>query len=75
MFAAMEGRGMAKKAGVSAYDAGERETIDYLTKLFEAAKFQIQRELDLGGRSRPDLVVGREESLAGIGTTLLMLLW
>lgn len=41
-----EGRGMAKKA-VPAYDAGEKETVDRLAKLFEAAKFEIQREISV----------------------------
>jgi hypothetical protein len=55
-----EGRGMAKKS-VPAYDAGEKETVDRLTKLFEAAKFEIQREMDLGDRPRWDLVLTRQE--------------
>jgi hypothetical protein len=51
---------MAKKA-VPAYDAGEKETVDRLTRLFEAAKFEIQRETDLGDRPRWDLVLTRQE--------------
>jgi hypothetical protein len=51
---------MAKRT-VPAYDAGEKETVDRLTKLFEAAKFEIQREMDLGDRPRWDLVLTREE--------------
>lgn len=51
---------MAKKS-VPAYDAGEKETIDRLTKLFESAKFEIQREMDLGDRPRWDLVLSRQE--------------
>ena len=51
---------MAKKT-VPAYDAGEKETVERLTKLFEAAKFEIQREMDLGDRPRFDLVVSRQE--------------
>jgi hypothetical protein len=51
---------MAKRA-VPAYDAGEKETVDRLTKLFEAAKFEVQREMDLGDRPRWDLVLTREE--------------
>ncbi|MEH2489410.1 hypothetical protein [Bradyrhizobium sp. AZCC 2230] len=50
---------MARKA--AGYDAGEKDTVEYLTKLFEAAKFEIQREMDLGDRPRFDLVVSREE--------------
>jgi hypothetical protein len=57
---AREGRGMANKA-VPAYDAGEKETVDRLAKLFEAAKFEIQREMDLGDRPRWDLVLSRQE--------------
>jgi hypothetical protein len=53
---------MAKRAGPAAgYDAGEQKTLEYLTQLFEAANFQIQAELDLGGRAYPDMVVGRED--------------
>ena len=55
-----EGREMAKRT-VSAYDAGEKETVERLTKLFEAAKFQIQREMDLGDRPRWDLIATRQE--------------
>ncbi|MCP3475043.1 Uma2 family endonuclease [Bradyrhizobium sp. CCGUVB1N3] len=51
---------MARKA-VPAYDAGEKETVEHLTKLFEAAKFEIQREMDLGDRPRWDLVLTRQE--------------
>jgi hypothetical protein len=51
---------MAKRT-VPAYDAGEKETVDRLTRLFEAAKFEIQREMDLGDRPRWDLVLTREE--------------
>jgi hypothetical protein len=51
---------MAKKA-VPAYDAGEKETVDRLTRLFEAAKFEFQRETDLGDRPRWDLVLTRQE--------------
>jgi hypothetical protein len=55
-----EARGMAKRT-LPAYDAGEIETIDRLAKLFEAAKFEIQREMDLGDRPRWDLVLSRQE--------------
>jgi hypothetical protein len=58
MLPTREGWGMAKAAG---YDAGEKETIERLTKLFEAAKFEIQREMDLGDRPRFDLVLSRQE--------------
>lgn len=51
---------MAKKI-VPAYDAGEIETIDRLAKLFEAAKFEVQREMDLGDRPRWDLLLSRQE--------------
>lgn len=51
---------MAKKAA-PAYDAGEKETADRLAKLFEAAKFEIQREMDLGDRPRWDLVLSWQE--------------
>src|SRR5579871_424005 len=54
-----EGQGMAKKA--AGWDAGEKETVEHLTKLFEAAKFQIQREMDLGDRPRFDLTIARED--------------
>lgn len=50
---------MVKKT--AGYNAGEKETAEYLTKLFETAKFEVQREMDLGDRPRYDLVVGREE--------------
>jgi hypothetical protein len=50
---------MAKRA--AGYDAGEKETAEHLTKLFEAAKFEIQREMDFGDRPRHDLIVSREE--------------
>jgi hypothetical protein len=52
---------MAKKSVVPAYDAGEKETVERLTKLFEAAKFEIQREMDLGDRPRFDLALSRQE--------------
>jgi hypothetical protein len=55
-----EGRGVAKRT-VPAYDAGEKETVERLTKLFEVAKFEIQREMDLGDRPRFDLVLSRQE--------------
>jgi hypothetical protein len=55
-----EGGGMTRKV-VPAYDAGEKETVERLTKLFEAAKFEIQREMDLGDRPRWDLVLSRDE--------------
>lgn len=51
---------MAKKT-VPADGAGEIETIERLAKLFEAAKFEIQREMDLGDRPRWDLVLSRQE--------------
>lgn len=50
---------MAKK--VAGYDAGRRETAEHIFKLFEAAKFEIQREMELGDRPRYDLIVSREE--------------
>jgi len=46
---------------VPAYDVGEKKTVERLTKLFEAAKFEIQKEMDLGDRPRWDLIVTRQE--------------
>jgi hypothetical protein len=61
MLLAREDGGMAKTSVVPAYDAGEKETVERLTKLFEAAKFEIQREMDLGDRPRFDLALSRQE--------------
>jgi hypothetical protein len=60
MLPSREGWGMTRKV-VPAYDAGEKETVERLTKLFEGAKFEIQREMDLGDRPRFDLVLSRQE--------------
>lgn len=54
-----EDRGMAKKQPAG-YDAGEAETLEHLKQLFSRAKFDMQRELDIG-RSYPDFAVGRED--------------
>jgi hypothetical protein len=54
-----EDRGMAKKPPPG-YDAGEARTLEHLKQLFSRAKFDIQRELDIG-RSYPDMAVGRED--------------